>query len=136
MGRYVKADNSGGQLPTIRYLSKTLLNRIRFDERAALSAILPDVVNGLGHDRDYDIGIPDRTSEALQTWETLAALNREVAKQDIEASLSTLAGLTAKASAAYATLSQYGITAGYETITEYLEQLRQGIEVFRKLAEI
>jgi hypothetical protein len=136
MGRYVKPEGSGGQLPIIRYLSKALLNRIRFDERMAFSKIVPQIVNGLPRDMDYDNGIPDRTVEALQTWEALSSLNHEIAEKNLEKSLLKLTNLITRATAAYATLSQYGITGGYETTTEYLEQLTRGVDVFKRLAEI
>ena len=136
MGRYVKSEGSGGQLPIIRYLSKTLVDRIRFDERSAYSRLVPGVINGLPHDRYYEGGMPGRTIEALQTWEALSSLNQEVVQRELEVSLARLSNLIAQASAAYATLSRYGITGAYETTTEYLEQLNGGIEVFRKLAEL
>jgi len=136
MGRYVKPEGSGGQLPIIRYLSKALLDRIKFDERSAFSTLVPTVVNELPHDDDYNVGIPGRTVEALQTWEALSSLNRDVVRKDLNLSLTNLSTLIERASAAYATLSRYGITGGYETTTEYLDQLSAGIDVFRKLAEL
>jgi len=136
MGRYIKPDSSGGQLPVIRYLSKALLNRIRFDERLAFSEIVPNILNELPTDKDYDEGIPDRTIEALQTWEALSSLNREVVQGTLDDSLKKLSNLVVQASSAYATLSRYGITEGYETTTEYLNQLSGGINSFRNLAEL
>src|SRR5207249_4213049 len=103
---------------------------------SAFSTLVPTVINDLPHDDDYDAGIPGRTVEALQTWEALSSLNRDVVGNDLDLSLTNLSTLIARASAAYATLSRYGITGGYETTTEYLDQLSGGIDAFRKLAEL
>jgi len=134
MGRYVKPEGAGGQLPIVRYLSKLLLNRLRIDE-LSYAAVVPGIINGLSSDDEYLNGIPGRTTEALQTWEALSSLNSNVSDQ-LEVSLANLLDLIAQAYTAYSTLTTYGITAGYETATEYLDQLSGGIEVFRRLAEI
>lgn len=137
MGRYVKPDSAGGQLPIVRYLSKLLLNRLKIDE-LSFSAIVPGIFNGLPSDNEYvrQNGIPGRTEEALQTWEALSSLNNDIVSDELEVSLANLLDLVAQAFAAYSTLSNYGITGGYETTTEYLDQLSGGIEVFRRLAEL
>lgn len=134
MGRYVKPEGAGGQLPIVRYLSKLLLNRLRIDE-LSYAAVVPGIINGLPSDGEYLNGIPGRTREALQTWEALSSLNSDVSDQ-LEVSLANLLDRIAQAYATYGTLTTYGITAGYETTTEYLDQLSGGIEVFRRLAEI
>ncbi len=134
MGRYVKPEGAGGQLPIVRYLSKLLLNRLRIDE-LSYAAVVPGIINGLSSDDEYLNAIPGRTTEALQTWEALSSLNSNVSDQ-LEVSLANLLDLIAQAYTAYSTLTTYGITAGYETTTEYLDQLSGGIEVFRRLAEI
>ncbi|MBK8810354.1 MAG: hypothetical protein IPN69_06410 [Acidobacteria bacterium] len=134
MGRYVRSNAAGGQLPIIRYLSKLLLNRIKRDQ-LTFSEIIPGILNGLPHDMDYD-GETSRTTEALQTWEAISSLNNDVQSSSISDALSTLDNMVTQSEAAYSTLNSYGISAGHETSLEYLEQLRGGVEVFRKLAEI
>jgi hypothetical protein len=135
MGRYVRPDSAGGQLPIIRYLSKLLLNRLKVDE-LSFSAIVPGIINRLPGDNAYLSGIPGRTEEALQTWEALSSLNNDVVSDELDVSLANLLDLIAQAFTAYSTLTRYGITSGYETTTEYLDQLSGGIDVFRKLAEL
>lgn len=135
MERYVRPGGAGGQLPIVRYLSKLLLNRLRIDE-LTFSRLVPEIMNGLPHDEDYLEGTPGRSVEALQSWEALSSLNREVVGEELDDSLARLSNLIAESTAAYAALSEYGITGGYETTTDYLGQLSGGVEVFKKLAEL
>jgi hypothetical protein len=136
MGRYIKPEVRGGQLPTVRYLSKLLFNRIKQDELLAYSRILPEVFNRLPLDRDYKTGTPSRTVEALQTWECLSSLSRDLITSDVETNLKNLSTQIARAKNAYAFLQSRGLSEGIETVTEYLQQLSDAIELFRKLAEI
>jgi len=136
MGRYVKTPNSGGQTPAIRYLSKLLLNHIKNTERYDYSQVIPEIANGLSFDAAYDKGSPDRADEALQTWEALGSLASQVMTGNIANDLAALRDRVTKAGEAYARLRMFGITAGYETTTEYLDQLEKGIDVFKQLAEL
>jgi hypothetical protein len=136
IGRYVKPPNSGGQTPTVRYLSKLLLNHIKITERFNYSQVMPEITNGLSFDPAYDSGAPDRTEEALQTWEALGSLSDEVLTSNISNDLATLQDRVTKAGEAYIRLRTYGITAGYEVTTDYLDQLEKGLEVFKQLAEL
>jgi hypothetical protein len=135
MGRYIKPDGRGGQLPIVRYVSRLLMNRIRNDELRAYGRLIPAVLNGLPHDADYQ-GVPDRTAEALQTWEAITSLNGEVEHGTIEEKLEVLRNRIDQAGAAYATLQRRGLSEGIETVTEYLGQLSNAIENFRRLAEL
>ncbi len=135
MGRYIKPEGGGGQLPVVRYVSKLLMNRIRNDELRAYARIVPGVLNGLAHDADY-AKVPDRTSEALQTWEAISSLNGEVRDGLIEAKLERLNHRIEQAKEAYATVQRRGISEGIETVTEYLGQLSGAIENFKRLAEL
>ena len=135
MGRYIRPEGRGGQLPVVRYVSNLLMNRIRNDELRAYATIVPGVLNGLAHDADYS-GVPDRTSEALQTWEAISSLNRGVRDGLIEAKLERLGNRVEQAKAAYAALQRRGLSEGIETVTEYLGQLSGAIENFRRLAEL
>ena len=135
MGRYIKPEGRGGQLPIVRYVSKLLMNRIRNDELRAYATFVPGTLNSLPHDADYT-GVPGRTSEALQTWEAISSLNAEVSDGAIETKLGTLSDRVEQARAAYAALQRRGISEGIETVTEYLGQLSGAIENFRRLAEL
>lgn len=135
MGRYIKPEGRGGQLPIVRYVSKLLLNRIRHDELRAYAAVIPGALNNLAHDTAYD-GVPDRTSEALQTWEAISSLNEEVNGGVVESRLEALNSRIEEARAAYASLQMRGISEGIETVTEYLGQLSGAIENFKRLAEL
>lgn len=66
----------------------------------------------------------------------LGSLNRDVLTEGIGGSLPILEGMIERSIAAYDTLSSYGISTGYETAIEYLDQLARGIEVFRTRAEL
>jgi hypothetical protein len=136
MGRYIKPEGRGGQPPIVRYVSKRLMNRIKFDELRAYERILPGVLNDLPHDVDYTARIPDRTAEALQTWEAVSSLNQKLTGGDVETNLRNLAAHVENAKATYASVQTRGISEGIETVTEYLDQLSGAIDTFRRLAEL
>ena len=136
LGRYIRPERSGGQLPNIRYLSKKLLNRLKLEERENYSEIIPDIKNNLTYDRSYDSGVPDRLIESLQTWEAIASLNKKVIKDDTENSLKELEKAVIDADNAYSKLVSVGFTEGYEAVNEYLTALKESINSFRKLAEL
>ena len=61
---------ANGVTPIRRYFSMALLNRLTFTEKDALSDMVPEIINALPHDADYEPE-PDRTGESLQSWEAL-----------------------------------------------------------------
>jgi len=134
MSRYV-SKTSGGQLPIIRYLSNRLLNRVKFDEREAFSNILPEIDNGLPHDKDYKKGEIDRVVEILQTWEAIAQLNKQVIVSDIHDTLKRLEIALTNAQVAYGRLSHSGFSIDVG-VSNYINTLREGISTFKKNAEI
>jgi hypothetical protein len=136
MGRYVKPESGGGQLPTIRYLSKLLLNHIKITERYDYGVLVPGIVNRLSYDGVYDNGSPGRTEEALQMWEALTSLTQEAVSGNVENDLAALRERVTQAGVAYTQLRSYGVTAGYEITTEYLDQLDGAIDAFKRLAEL
>ncbi|MBL7206924.1 MAG: hypothetical protein ISS67_00150, partial [Desulfobacterales bacterium] len=83
MSRYINTV-SGGRLPTIRYLSDALLNRITHSERKAFVKLIPEINNGLPRDSDYERGEPDRKVEVLQSWEAISHLNNENIVSDMD----------------------------------------------------
>ena len=78
MGRFFPV--GGGRQPIVRYLSKLLLNRVRFDEKDATSMFVPEIINGLSHDADYSPDA-DRNAEALQSWEAIRSLTDEMVEE-------------------------------------------------------
>jgi hypothetical protein len=135
MNRYVRSI-SGGRMPTIRYLSNLLLNRITFSEREAIVRLMPNINNRLPHDRDYEGGEPARNIEVLQTWEALAHLNQQLLAVDTNASLHLLENAVNQADVAYTGLSAFGLALDIEANREYINALREGIRTFRRIAEI
>jgi hypothetical protein len=136
MGRYVKPEGPGGQLPTVRYVSKLLFNRIRLNELRVYAEILPGVLNGLPLDAKYTGGTPTRTDEAVQTWEAISSLNTGLVAGDIAQGLARLDDCVTQARAAYACLQSRGLSEGIEAVSEYLTQLANAVQTFRRLAEL
>ncbi|HCN30616.1 MAG TPA: hypothetical protein DIT64_18150 [Verrucomicrobiales bacterium] len=68
---------AGGMRPVPRYLSKGLLNSIRFDELHRLRGRFPNVLNGLPTDANYDLSNgsqpDDQLAEVLQTWDAISS---------------------------------------------------------------
>lgn len=126
----------GGMMPTVRYLSNLILNRIKFTERAAYDRIMPDINNGLPHDKDYKNGKPERRIEVLQTWEAIADLNSRMATPNASESLERLEGAVNQADAAYTKLSGLGLSADVEANREYVAALREGLRTFKRNAEL
>ena len=127
---------SGGRLPIVRYLSNIILNRIKFSEREAIAALMPEINNGLPHDSDYESGEPDRKVEVLQSWEAISHLNNEYIVSDMDESLQLLENLLNRAEITYTNLAGYGLPVNRETNREYMEALKESIQAFRRNAEI
>ena len=126
----------GGRSPVIRYLSNHLINRITFAERQACAEIAPEINNHLTHDEEYEGGHPERSNEVLQSWEALAVLNEELVTGDEEENLSLWTNKLELAKETYLKLSTRGITLDYRSNFDHIEPLVEGIEAFKKSAEI
>lgn len=135
MSRYINTV-SGGRLPTIRYLSNALLNRITHSERRAFVALMPEINNGLPRDSDYEGGEPDRKVEVLQSWEAISHLNNENIVSDMDESLQSLEKMVNRAEITYTNLAGYGLPVNREANREYMEALMESIQAFRRNAEI
>lgn len=108
-----------------------------YDERAAVSNLIPNINNGLSHDEDYEKGEPARNVEVLQTWEAIAQLNNQLVAPDVHESLNLLENAIARADIAYTRLSGLGFSIDVETNRdEYISALREGIKTFKQRAEI
>ena len=135
MSRYINTV-SGGRLPTIRYLSNALLNRITHDERRAFVKLIPEINNGLPRDSDYEGGEPDRKIEVLQSWEAISHLNNENIVSEMDESLQSLENMVNRAEITYTNLAGYGLPVNREANREYMEALMESIQAFRSNAEI
>ncbi|MBC8199868.1 MAG: hypothetical protein H8E80_07480 [Desulfobacteraceae bacterium] len=135
MSRYINTV-SGGRLPTIRYLSDALLNRITHSERKAFVKLIPEINNGLPRDSDYERGEPDRKVEVLQSWEAISHLNNENIVSDMDESLKLLENMVNRAEITYTNLAGYGLPVNREANREYMEALMESIQAFRRNAEI
>jgi len=124
----------GGRLPIVRYASKLLLNRVRFDEKEALSPFLPGVVNGLPHDADYNPE-PARSSEVLQAWEAIASLTGElVADGEGTEALERCEAAVRRAAESYAQIATIGLPLDRKSDDTHVEPLQDGLRRFRKWA--
>jgi hypothetical protein len=135
MSRYINTVR-GGRLPTIRYLSNALLNRITHSERRAFVKLIPEINNGLPRDSDYEEGGPDRKVEVLQSWEAISHLNNENIVSDMDESLQSLENMVNRAEITYTNLAGYGLPVNREANREYMEALMESIQAFRRNAEI
>lgn len=135
MSRYINTV-SGGRLPTIRYLSNALLNRITHSERRAFVELIPEINNGLPRDSDYEGGEPDRKVEVLQSWEAISHLNNENIVSDMDESLQSLEKMVNRAEITYTNLAGYGLPVNREANREYMKALMESIQAFRRNAEI
>lgn len=129
------ASSGMARQPIPRYLSTSLLNRITFAEKDAVSKFIPAVVNGLAHDSDYADGeMPDRTGEALQSWEAIKKLNSDIVAQGIQAGLEHLTTSVDQAQAIYASISNMSIALDKKSRPDHLDAMSEGLRVFSDLA--
>ncbi|MCW5547376.1 MAG: hypothetical protein KIT44_00260 [Opitutaceae bacterium] len=140
LGRFAP-EASGGRLPTPRYLSCALLNRITFDELERLRGVVPDVLNGLPTDKLYPVedgSEPERNQEVLQSWDAIRELNRRlVAEGDTEASLANCRKGIADAAGLYLEV-QGALFSPLDSKSDdsHLAPLSDGLELFAELAEL
>jgi hypothetical protein len=131
---------SGGKLPTPRYLSKMLVNRITFSEFDQLRKLIPTIVNGLQSDYDYPEGEqgsePYRNREVLQSWDALNSLCSELDADDTVLNLNRLREILIEARAIYDHISAAGIQLDIKSGPDHLEELEMAIEEFKLLAEL
>lgn len=128
-------ETTGGRQPVQRYLSTKLLNRIIFYELEALRRIVPTVVNDLPMDKEYD-GEPERSVEVFQSWEALSNLMNVLAGSgDLVKNLGKCTDAIKVAAELYTLIqSQYRLDA--KSDDKHIEPLQEGINLFKKRAEI
>ncbi len=127
MDRFFPSD--GGRLPIIRYLSKILLNRITFSEKDVIKTFIPDIINGLPHDKDYNPE-PNRNAEVLQSWEALKSLCNEADsfKKCIE--------LVDSARYAYAEWAEKGLPLDSKSDDSHIEPIREGLRLYKERSQL
>jgi hypothetical protein len=128
---------SGGRQPVQRYFSSRLLNSIKFIELNALRLFLPEVLNGLPHDSDYPPDEePQRNREVFQSWEALKSLLSRLTAGDVNANLANCDAVIAQARDAFARISAARFPLDSRSGNDHLEDLSEGIKLFRELAEL
>ncbi|MBN1576450.1 MAG: hypothetical protein JW913_07860 [Chitinispirillaceae bacterium] len=131
---------TGGHLPTPRYLSAKLLNRITFSEFDQIRKIVPSVANRLPSDEEYPEGErgsePYRHKEVLQTWNALKSicmdLNASVPKEALEKLMKAIR----EAQECYDKIQRIGIQLEPKSGSEHLEAIGESIQRFKSLAEL
>ncbi len=123
--------STGGRLPILRYLSKSLLNRITFSEKDAISRFVPGVINNLPHDADYNPEL-ERQKEVLQSWETLKSLNKELLAEDITESLKNCIQSVRFAGQTYNEIASLGIVQIRNPMTSTLCRCRMDCASLRR----
>lgn len=134
MSRYINSV-SGGRLPTVRYLSNALLNRITHSERKAFAQLVPEINNNLPRDKEYEEGEPERKVEVLQAWEAIVQLNNSIVSE-MDKNLKSLEDMVDRAERTQTNLAGYGLSINRESNREYVNALRESIQTFRRNAEL
>lgn len=135
MSRYIRQAGRGQQ-PLVRYLSNKLLNRITINEREAFAEMVPDIMNGLETDSLYISKEPNRSDEALQSWQALSRLCAEAAALEMSDGIRFLRTRIAEAKKLYDTLRDFGFSEKYEANMDYLRALDTSLILFEELAEL
>ncbi|MGA2916626.1 MAG: hypothetical protein ABSE89_11430 [Sedimentisphaerales bacterium] len=127
----------GGKLPIYRYLSMTLLNRITFYELDQLRNLISEIVNNLSSDSFYptDSGSEpeNRTTEMLQSWDAIKALNNKIVSKTVALSLRNCLTAIKIASETYDKIT---IQLDRKSLSDHIDALSEGIRAFIDRAEI
>lgn len=135
MGRYLKPKAQGGSAPLIRYVSNSLLARIRQTDYDDYRKVVGGVANALDSDKYYN-NETTRTQEAIQTWDALGALCTKVSTGDISSDLMAFEARIERAGILWGEIADAGLSAGVEAQLERLTAMREGIRLFREWAEL
>lgn len=127
----------GGRRPVMRYLSKRLLNSIRFDELQLLRGRFPEVLNGLDSDYFFNSengSMPNgQLEEVLQTWQTLSSFSAT----DSNPTLADCREWISTATAQYERINlSPALRLTGRSNGDHLDSLRDAIRLFAELAEI
>jgi hypothetical protein len=130
--------SSGGRLPVQRYLSCSLLNRIRFDELERLRYSVPGILNVMTTDDLYDDGEgsqPQRNQEVLQSWDAVKALIARASGKNTPSALKKCLALIEDAKQAYMAVNSR-MLLDPKSNDDHLNPLSEGIQLFAELAEL
>lgn len=124
---------AGGMRPVPRYLSKGLLNSIRFDELHRLRGRFPGLLNGLPTDANYDVNNgsqpDDQMAEVLQAWDTISSYTNPA--------IENCAGWVSDAETLYEEINiSPGLRLMGRSNDAHLDSLGGGVQLFAELAEI
>ncbi|MGD8778782.1 MAG: hypothetical protein PVH88_07450 [Ignavibacteria bacterium] len=138
--KFTPIQQEGGSLPIIRYYSKALFKRIRFDELAALKEKFPEVLNNLETDNFYlsrdDNSELNRTEEILQSWETLKKLSNTYDENiSLEDKIQKLSEDLDEAHDLFTKIN-YFYNLNRKSREYHIEPMLNGITKFKKIAEI
>lgn len=129
----------GGRLPIQRYLSLALLNRITFFEFNQLRRMFAVIENKLPGDDLYDPNNgsePPRNMEVMQSWEAVRTLNSRLAGAYQTSALKQCNEAIKQAGLLYEAVQARGVRLESKSNLEHLQSLTDGLELFRKLAEL
>ena len=138
LGKF-EASEGGGRLPNQRYLSNNLLNRISYFELDVLRKEVPEVLNGLSRDEDYDKNagsMPERTVEVYQSWEALKFLVSKLSGKKRVDDIKICQGLMDKATRTYDLITTKKIRLEPKSNGEHLASIQEAIKLFCERAEI
>lgn len=135
--RYVRVQGKASP-PSLRYVSNRLLSHVRQADLDAFTAIVPEVVNGLSLDDVYAEREPNRTEEALQSWEALKASCDQscVPNTDIRTALDEFLTRIANARLSWDELQSAGFSNEVEQNLERLASMESAIQLFKGWAEL
>ena len=130
-------NSGGGRRPVYRYLSKALLNSIRFDELQRLRTRFPDILNDLDGDSYYDAEGGSRPEsqeqEMMQTWEALSSY----AGSDEQIEITQCMEWLERAEQLYRLINASpGLRLMERSNQAHIESIRQGLRSFAQLADI
>ncbi|MFH0729373.1 MAG: hypothetical protein V2B19_23920 [Pseudomonadota bacterium] len=121
--------SGGGRLPISRYMSKKLLNRITVSEKDAIKAFIPEIINGLSHDKDYDPE-PARNMEVLQSWEALKSI------ADGIDSYKECFKAVQSAQNAYAAWARVGLPLDSKSDDSHIEPMLEGLRLYKERSQL
>ncbi len=137
LDRFQANNGGGGRRPVYRYLSKTLLNSIRFDELQSLRDRFPAVLNDLECDEFYRVeegSTPEgQEQEILQSWEAIASF----AGVDEDVDIDDCGQWLADSASLYALINA---TPGLRLLPRsngaHIEALQDGLRLYAELSQI
>ena len=97
---------------------------------------MPGILNDLPLDELYpaeDGSSPERAKEVLQSWEAVRELNRQLVPSNSNESLRRCAKTVTRAGQIY---DEIHLPLDGKSNREHLEPLREGMQLFARLAEI